>query len=75
MSVHSLHALTAHVLPRADVELIAKIAGLDALMSKEERAAQRLCRQGFLRPKAGGYEPTFDARRVVDAYREAGWLV
>lgn len=74
MSVHSLHALTAHVLPRADVELIARVAGLDALTSKEERAAQRLCRQGFLKPKAGGYEPTFDGRYVIAAYRGAGWL-
>ena len=74
MSVRNLHALTAHVLHRADVELIARVAGLDALMSKEERAAQRLCRQGFLKPKAGGYEPTFDGRQVVDAYRDAGWL-
>ena len=74
MKAHNLHAFTSHVLPRADVVLMAAIDRLDELMSKEERTAQRLCRDGFLRPKAGGYELTFDGRQVVDAYRDAGWL-
>lgn len=72
----SLHNLTAYVMLKSDVDLLAKINDVDKLTAKEKRVAQRLCRSAFLDPGSSrsGYVLAVGGRLVVDAYRAAGWL-
>lgn len=72
---YNLHALTANVMLRSDVELMVLASTSAKLTVKGRRGAQRLCRDGFLKPTEDNrYELSFDGQRVVNAYRNAGWI-
>ena len=71
----NIHAITAHVLPVADVRrMVAVECGIMPDSNNTERALQVLIRDGYVRRIENGFQLTIAGKLVVAAYRKAGWI-
>ena len=71
----NIHAITAHVLPAADVRrMVAVECGIMPDSNNAERALQVLIRDGYVRRIENGFQLTLAGKLVVAAYRKAGWI-